>query len=64
MLNVNDSILVLVPYEYVFYAQKIRELEFYQTYTVERDFEKIENIFTRVKTDSIIHYKPKAISTI
>jgi len=58
----NDSILVvLVPCGDVMYAQKISELEVKQTYNAISDFERFEDVFTRVKTEDISHYRESAL---
>lgn len=58
----NDSILVvIVPCGDVMYAQRISELEVKHTYNALTDFEKIEDVFTRVKTKDISHYREKAL---
>ena len=58
----NDSILVvLVPCGDVMYAQKISELEVKQTYNAISDFERFEDVFTRVKTEDISHYRENAL---
>ena len=61
----NDSILVLVVSEgNVFYAQKINELETRQVYYRIEDFEKFQDIFTRVRTEDISHYKDIALQNM
>jgi len=51
----NDSILVIVvPKDNVFYAQKISELETRQEYYRLADFERFQDIFTRVSTEDIL----------
>jgi len=60
----NDSILIVViPEGNVFYAQKISELEIKQSeeYDGTTDFEKLEHIFKRVKTEDISHFKIEAL---
>jgi hypothetical protein len=58
----NDSILVLVvPCDNVFYAQKIAELETKPVYYRLTDFEKFQDVFTRVKTEDISHYREIAL---
>lgn len=58
----NDSILVvIVPCGDVMYAQRISELEVKQIYNAITDFEKLETVFTRVKTKDISHYREKAL---
>ena len=54
----NDSILaVVVPEDNVFYAQRISDLETKQVYYRLSDFEKFQDIFTRVRAEDISHYK-------
>jgi hypothetical protein len=61
----NDSILVLVgPEGNVFYAQKIGELETKPVYYRLADFEKFQDIFTRVGTECVSHYKEIALQTM
>jgi hypothetical protein len=61
----NDSILVVVvPEGNVFYAQKISELEIRQVYYRLADFEKFQDIFTRVRTEDISHYKEVALQNM
>ena len=58
----NDSILVvLVPCGNVFYAQKVSELETKQTYNARKDFEKLEDIFTRVKAEDVSNFRERAL---
>jgi len=58
----NDSILVvIVPCGDVMYAQRISELEVKQTYNAIADFEKFEDVFTRVKAEDVSHYREKAL---
>ena len=58
----NDSIIVVVvPCGNVFYAQRVGELEIKEKYDATRDFEKFEDIFTRVKKEDISHFKTKAL---
>lgn len=61
----NDSILVLVvPEGNAFYAQKISELETRETYYRLEDFEEFQDIFTRVKTEDILHYKEQVLQNV
>ena len=61
----NDSILVvLVPCGNVFYAQKVSELEIKQTYDARKDFERFEDIFTRVNTQDLTNFRAKALQII
>ena len=61
----NDSILVIaVPEGNVFYAQKISELETKQEYYRLADFEKFQDIFTRVSTEDISHFKEQALQNM
>jgi hypothetical protein len=61
----NDSILVVVvPEGNVFYAQKINELEIRQVYYRLADFEKFQDIFPRVRTEDISHYREMALQNM
>lgn len=61
----NDTILVLVvPHENVFYAQRISELETKPVYYRLADFEKFQDIFTRVKPECISRYRDIAQETL
>jgi Holliday junction resolvase len=55
----NDAILVvIVPDENIFYAQKIAELETPKGYYLSlSDFKKLQDIFKRVSDEHISHYK-------
>ncbi len=58
----DDSVLVLVvPSGNIFYAQTVSELEIKEWYNLNKDFHKIEEIFTRVKSDDITHFKNQAL---
>ena len=58
----DDSILiVVVPVGNVFYAQKVSELEIKQEYDATRDFEKFEDVFTRVKVEDVSKFRAKAL---
>jgi hypothetical protein len=62
--QIEDSILfVVIPKGNVFHAQKISELEIKQNeeHDVTTDFEKLEDIFTRVKEHDISHFKTQAL---
>jgi len=57
----NDSILVVVvPCGNVFYAQKVSELETKGMYDATTDFEKLEDVFTRITTEDLSDYRTKA----
>jgi hypothetical protein len=61
----NDSILVVVvPEGNVFYAQKIGELETRPDYYRIADFEKFQDIFTRVRDEDISHFKETALQNM
>ena len=65
----NDSILVLVVpednvFDNVFYAQKISELETRPLYYRIADFEKFQDVFTRVRTEDVSHYKDIALQNM
>jgi len=61
----DDSILVLVvPKGSVFYAQKIRELETRKTYYRLVDLEKLQDIFTRIREEDLLHFKDKALQNM
>jgi len=55
----NDAILVLiVPVENIFYAQKIEKLEIHKGFYLSlSEFRKLPDIFTRVREEHISHYK-------
>lgn len=58
----DDSVLVVVvPSGNVFYTQMISELEIKEEYNLNKDFHNIEEIFTRVKSDDISHFKDQAL---
>jgi len=58
----NDSIItVVVPCGNILYAQNVSELEIKEEYNAELDFERFENIFKRVKTEDISHFKTEAL---
>ena len=57
----NDTFLVVViPCGNVFYAQKISELETKSMYNATTDFEKFEDVFTRVAAEDLLDYRTKA----
>ena len=59
----NDSGLVLVvPIDHIFYAQRVCDLECKEKYNPSTDFLKIEEIFLRIKPDDISHFKSEALS--
>ena len=61
----DDSYLVLVvPCGNIFYAQRISEIESKQEYNLTKEFEKIEDIFTRIKPEDLPHYKAEASKII
>jgi len=61
----NDSILVIVvPCGNIFYAQGVGELEVKGEYDATLEFEKFEDVFTRVKREDISHFKTKALQII
>jgi hypothetical protein len=61
----NDSILaIVVPEGNVFYAQRINDLETKQEYYRLSDFEKFQDIFTRVRAEDISHYKDIALQSM
>ena len=61
----NDSILVVVvPKDNVFYAQRINELEIKQVYYHLSDFEKLQDIFTRVSSENISHFRDIALQNM
>lgn len=58
----NDTILVLVvPFDNVFYAQRICDLECKDKYYPNTDFLKIQDIFPRIKTEDVQHYSSEAL---
>ena len=61
----NDCILVVVvPVDNIFYAQRISELETKQVYYSIKEFKKFQDIFTRVRTEDISHYKDIALQNM
>lgn len=61
----NDLILVIVvPEDNVFYAQKISELETRQTYYRLEDFERFQDIFTRVSIEDISNFRERALRSM
>jgi len=61
----SDSILILVvPRENVFYAQKISDLEFKETYDIDTDFLRIEEMFLRINSENVLHYGKEACKII
>ncbi len=67
----NDAIIVfIVSFSDVFYAQRVDELEHKNeetsrlmdtSYDVKTDFQRLEEIFTRVNKEDLCYYKQKAI---
>jgi hypothetical protein len=61
----NDSILVLVvPCADIFYAQRVNELETKEKYDATIDFRKLEEIFTRINSDDLAHFRARAIQNM
>lgn len=61
----DDSILVVVvPVADIFYAQRMSELEVRQNYNATTDFERFEDIFTRVRSEDLRHYRDEALKII
>ena len=62
----NDSVLVVVvPEGNIFYAQRISELEIQENdYYQLSDFEKFQDIFTRVQSEDISYYKGIALQNM
>jgi hypothetical protein len=57
-----DSILaIIVPFNHVFYAQRICDLECKERFNPDIDFLKIEEIFQRIKPEDIEHFKADAL---
>jgi Holliday junction resolvase len=57
----NDSILILViPLGNVFYAQKMSELTPKDWYDITTDFEKIEDVFTRIEAKDMRYFQARA----
>lgn len=54
-------VVVVVPGGNVFYAQKVSELEIKQTYNATTDFERFEDVFTRVKAEDLSHFRGQAL---
>lgn len=58
----DDSILVLVvPKDNVFYAQKIRELETKKVFYRIVDFEKLQDIFTGIEEEDLKHFRERTL---
>jgi hypothetical protein len=58
----DDSILVVVvPCGNVFYAQRVSDLEVKESYNALRDFQKLEEIFSKVTKDDISHFRKQAL---
>ena len=58
----NDSILVVVaPISHVFFAQRVCDLECKEKYNPNVDFSKIEEIFPRIKTEDVSHFRSEAL---
>ena len=58
----NDSILLLVvPSGSVFFAQRVNEFEIKPTYNLARDFENLEDLFTRVAPEDLSFYRTEAL---
>ena len=61
----NDSILVVVvPEGNVFYAQKISELETMPDYYRIADFERLQDVFTKIGDEDISHFKETALQNM
>jgi hypothetical protein len=62
----NDSVLVVVvPEGNIFYAQRISELEIQENdYYQLSDFEKFQDIFTRVQSEDISYYQGIALQNM
>lgn len=61
----SDSILVVVvPKDNVFYGQKVSELETRKEYYRIADFEKLQDIFTRVSAEDFSHFKDMALQNM
>jgi hypothetical protein len=59
----SDSVLVLVvPLDHIFYAQRVSDLECKEKYNPNTDFLKIEEIFLRIKPDDISHFRGEALN--
>ena len=58
----NDSyLIVVVPCGNIFYAQKVSEIENKQEYNLTKEFERLEEIFTRIKLEDMPYYKTEAL---
>jgi len=51
----------VVPCGNLFYAQKVSEIENKHEYNLNKEFEKLENVFTRIKSQDISYYKTEAL---
>ncbi len=61
----NDCILVLVvPEGNGFYAQRIRQLQTKEVYYRIEDFEKLQDVFARVRTEDVSHFKDIALQNM
>jgi hypothetical protein len=61
----NDCILVVVvPEGNVFYAQRIGQLETKEVYYRIEDFERFQDLFARVRTEDVFHYKDIALQNM
>jgi hypothetical protein len=61
----NDAIMVLVlPFDNVFYAQEIADLGRKEQYDPKTDFRKIQEIFTKISPDDLERYKTTARNLI
>lgn len=61
----DDSILVLVVRnDNVFYAQKISELETRPSFYRLVDFEKLQDIFTRINEEDLRHFRKRALESM
>ena len=61
----NDAVLVMVlPFENVFYAQEIAKLGIKEQYDPKTDFKIIQEMFTRIKAEDLRNYGTIACSLI
>ena len=61
----SDTILALaIPSGSVLYAQRVSDLEKKNIYDADSDFERFEDIFSRVTKETIDYFKPRALKAM
>jgi len=54
-----DAILVtIIPHGHWFYAQYVWKLEVKNEYNLRKEFERLEDLFPDIETDTLYHFKP------